>query len=157
MNGTLDDVLELLSDLSTEDFRELTARDVASIRFFVRSDGCSRAPNLFVASCFVHDYYYRTHHDLSGKLISRAQADRNFRRHIQCLSGFNRIPVCEMVWSFNEDIPKITPAILVRLFAIELKPSYLRLGMLSPSSWVRWCGVRLFGASPWKRGVPCHT
>lgn len=81
---TLEDFLQALS---TRDPDIFTDADWNLIRFYTRSDGCTRVTNLHVRACYEHDFYYRTHHDFEGKLITRAEADRRFRLGIQKKSG----------------------------------------------------------------------
>lgn len=89
MNSTEyeEDLLDLIKELSTSDHLSMTDGDCKLIRYYVHSDGCSRVPDLYVSECYKHDFYYRTHHDFEGKLITRAEADRRFRLGIQHKSG----------------------------------------------------------------------
>ena len=83
MNSYLIDFIE---SLSTSDPNKLTSVDIDKIRWFIKSDGCSGVPDIYVAECIKHDFYYRTHHDFSGKLIRKTEADRLFRIGIQLKS-----------------------------------------------------------------------
>lgn len=85
MNSNLIDFIE---SLSTSDPNALTATDIDKIRWFIKSDGCSKVPDIFVEECIKHDFYYRTHHDFSGRLIRKQDADLRFRRGIQNKSKF---------------------------------------------------------------------
>lgn len=99
MNGTLDDILEVVRTISTSDFRKLSKEDISILKFFVRSDGCTGVPDTYVQTCVVHDFNYRTHHDLSGMIISRSQADRNFRLHNQHCSEWGKLsPLSWVRW-----------------------------------------------------------
>lgn len=77
------DLIDFIESLSTSDPNKLTATDIDKIRWFVKSDGCSKVADIFVEECIKHDFYYRTHHDFSGRLIRKQDADLRFRRGIQ--------------------------------------------------------------------------
>ena len=74
------------------------------------SNGCTGVPDFYAYNCWLHDLHYRFGHDLSGRPLSRDDADRRLRLGIQARSLF---------------------------------------GILSPMSWWRWFGVRLFGGRSW--------
>lgn len=120
-------LLEFLSALSTSDCNEFTATDCELIRFYVKSDGCTNVVDIFLQACIEHDFYYRTHHDFEGKLISRREADRRFRLRIQGLS--------------KRYVGRLKPLILVAGFFI---------------SWERWLGVRVFALPAWVGRKTCH-
>jgi len=80
---TLEDFLQALS---TRDPDIFTDSDWNLIRFYTRSDGCTRVTNLHVRACYEHDFYFRTHHDFCGHVISFWEANRRFRIRIQRLS-----------------------------------------------------------------------
>ena len=85
---------DFLQALSTNDPDKFTSTDWALVRFYVRSDGCTRVPDIYVKSCWEHDFYFRTHHDFCGHVISFREANRRFRIRIQRLSRFG---VCSPV------------------------------------------------------------
>lgn len=85
MNSTLIDFIE---SLSTSDPDKLTPIDLDKIRWYIQSDGCSGVVDIDVEECVKHDFYYRTGHDFSGKLIRKSEADLRFRRGIQRKSPF---------------------------------------------------------------------
>lgn len=80
---TLEDFLEALS---TRDPNIFTDADWNLVRFYTRSDGCTRVPNFHIKACWEHDFYFRTHHDFCGHVISFWDANRLFRIRIQRLS-----------------------------------------------------------------------
>lgn len=82
------DLIDFIESLSTSDPNALSANDIDKIRWFIKSDGCSKVPDIFVEECIKHDFYYRTHHDFSGRLIRKQDADLRFRRGIQNKSKF---------------------------------------------------------------------
>lgn len=73
-------------------------------------DGCTNAIDRSVLCCYEHDIAYRTGKDFRGQPITRAEADRNFRRCVQ---------------------------------------SFAKLGKWSPTSYLRWAMVRMFGRGIW--------
>lgn len=77
------DLIDFIESLSTSNPDRLTVADIDKIRWFIQSDGCSGVPDFFVEECIKHDFYYRTHHDFSGRLIRKKDADLRFRRGIQ--------------------------------------------------------------------------
>lgn len=77
------DLIDFIESLSTSDPEKLTAQDIDKIRWFIKSDGCTDVPDFYVEECIKHDFYYRTHHDFSGRLIRKKDADIRFRRGIQ--------------------------------------------------------------------------
>lgn len=89
MNSTEyeEDLLDFIKELSTFDHLSMTDNDCKMIRYYVHSDGCTRVSSLYLPECYKHDFYYRTHHDFEGKLITRAEADKRFRLGIQKRSG----------------------------------------------------------------------
>lgn len=74
--------------LSTTDPDKFTAHDWDLIRSYTHSDGCTDAPDWLVQSCWEHDFYFRTHHDFSGKFITFCQANARFLRRMIRLSWF---------------------------------------------------------------------
>ena len=77
------DLIDFIESLSTSDPDRLTPADIDKIRWYIKSDGCSGVPDLYVEECIKHDFYYRTKHDFSGRLIRKKEADLRFRRGIQ--------------------------------------------------------------------------
>lgn len=65
--------------LSTLDFRRLTELDVAEIGHFIRTDGCTGTFNFYLRCCIIHDWWYRTHRNLNGSLVTKLEADRGMR------------------------------------------------------------------------------
>lgn len=51
------------------------------------SDGCSHVPDFHVDACYEHDIAYRTHKNLDGTSITKADADARFRGRIQEMSA----------------------------------------------------------------------
>lgn len=82
------DLLAFTVTLSTRDWRKLTKYDIAKISLFVASDGCSGVPDFYLDCCIIHDWFYRTHRDLDGTPITRAEADRRLKKCIQSESMF---------------------------------------------------------------------
>jgi hypothetical protein len=80
------DLIDLVESLSTTDSMKLTKEDIDRIRWYIKSDGCTRATDYQVEECIKHDFYYRTKHDFSGKLIRRVTADLNFLKGNQARS-----------------------------------------------------------------------
>ena len=77
------DLIDFVESLSTSDPSKLTPADIDKIRWYIKSDGCSGVPDICVDECVKHDFYYRTRHDFSGRLIRREYADLLFRRGLQ--------------------------------------------------------------------------
>ena len=88
-----DTLLDFLKDLSTSDCNQFTEADSKLVKNYVKSDGCTGVPDFFVEACREHDFYYRTHHDFEGKLITRSEADKRFRLRIQSLSKVRSTPI----------------------------------------------------------------
>ena len=72
--------------LHENDPDKFTDREWDLIWAYVRSDGCTSVPNFHVRACWEHDFYFRTHHDFCGHVISFWEANRRFRIRIQRLS-----------------------------------------------------------------------
>lgn len=83
LNLTTVEILKFTSGLTTYDYRKLTKRDIKKLAKFVCSDGCTGVPEFYRESCIVHDFWYRTHRDLDGSEITKAEADRRMRVMIQ--------------------------------------------------------------------------
>lgn len=49
-------------------------------------DGCSGVPDFYKDCCDEHDIHYRTHCDIDGNPITRAEADSRIRQCIQAKS-----------------------------------------------------------------------
>lgn len=79
-------LVDFIQSLSTSDPLKLTAEDIKLIRWYIKTDGCTAVPDFYVDECIKHDFYYRTHVGFDGRLITRADADRNFRLGIQSKS-----------------------------------------------------------------------
>lgn len=80
------DLYAFIQDLKCDNELEATDDHIRLAYWYTRSDGCTGVLDLFRAACIIHDFHYRTHHDLCGRIISRAEADRRFRMRIQRLS-----------------------------------------------------------------------
>lgn len=79
-------ILDFLNNLTSQNPDEFTENDWKLIKFYTKSDGCTRAFSWRIFACFEHDFYFRTHHDFSGKIISFREANRRFRIRLQQLS-----------------------------------------------------------------------
>lgn len=89
-------ILDFLNNLTSQNPDEFTENDWKLIKFYTKSDGCTRVLDLRVWACFEHDFYFRTHHDFTGRVISFREANRRFRIRLQRLSLFG---VCSpMAW-----------------------------------------------------------
>lgn len=119
---------EFIDNLSTSNHLDLTPTDIKNIKLYINSDGCTGVPDFYVDECIKHDFYYRTHTDFTGKLISKEDADTRFRLGIQNKSKLNKLNF----WKF-------------------------RFGVLSPVSWIRYLGVRFHPAakSAWEGSTSC--
>lgn len=104
MNSAL---IDLIESLSTSDPAKLTKLDIDKIRWFIKSDGCTDVPDFYVEECIKHDFYYRTHHDFSGKLIRKQTADLLFRQGIQNKSNLGKFsPLSWERWLFVTILPQ---------------------------------------------------
>lgn len=54
----------------------------------LKSDGCTGVADFYKECCYLHDIYYRTHLDLNGDPITKAEADKALRDCIRCKSRF---------------------------------------------------------------------
>jgi hypothetical protein len=72
--------------LSTMEYLDMDKRDIQLIKTYICSDGCTGVADWYVEACIVHDFWYRTHRDFNGSPITKAEADKRFRRKIQKLS-----------------------------------------------------------------------
>src|SRR3990167_3513292 len=52
------------------------------------ANGCTGVPDFYRQACLEHDIHYRTHLSVFGSPITKATADRTFRRRIQQRSIF---------------------------------------------------------------------
>ncbi len=57
-------------------------------RTLLRSDGCTRAPDIWVDCCYEHDIAYHTGRTVEGAPLSKADADQRFWR---CLTERSRL------------------------------------------------------------------
>jgi hypothetical protein len=122
------DLLDFVGDLSSDTIDALNDIDVKLIKWYVRSDGCTKVIDFFIRACIIHDFFYRTHHNFRGEMITRAQADAWFRDEIIRLSRL-RLPGRIRVWHL------ISPVIWWQY--------------VCPLAWWRWCGVRLLAEPAW--------
>lgn len=83
-------LLEFIQNLSTSDPLKLSKEDITNIKLYIDSDGCTGVPDFYKAECIKHDFYYRTHHNFKGELISKEWADLSFMRGIQSKSKFGK-------------------------------------------------------------------
>lgn len=83
-------LLEFIENLSTSNPLKLTKADVMNIKLYIDSDGCTGVPDFYKEECIKHDFYYRTHHNFKGELISKNQADLLFMQGIQSKSQFGK-------------------------------------------------------------------
>lgn len=77
-----------IEKLSTSNPDLFTDHDWDLVAAYTRSDGCTGVADLYIRACYEHDFYFRTHHDFSGKHITFSEANKRFRRRIQKLSKF---------------------------------------------------------------------
>ncbi len=83
-------LLDFVANLSTTDPKRLSKADITNIKLYIDSDGCTGVPDFYKEECIKHDFYYRTHHNFAGKLISREEADKLFLLGIQAKSKFKK-------------------------------------------------------------------
>ena len=81
---------EFIDNLSTTDPKKLKKEDITNIKLYIDSDGCTGVPDFYKDECIKHDFYYRTHHDFSGKLLYKYEADLLFMQGIQAKSKFGK-------------------------------------------------------------------
>lgn len=77
-----------LQQLSTTNPDHFTKEDWALVRTYTRSDGCTRVMDWEVETCWEHDFYFRTHHDFEGKIISFCQANARYLQRMLRRSPF---------------------------------------------------------------------
>ena len=88
-----------LSKLSSCDPDKFTQHDWDLVHAYTKSDGCTGVIDFYIQACIEHDFYFRTHHDFSGKVISFYEANRRFRIRIQRLSRLGLIsPLSWVRW-----------------------------------------------------------
>jgi len=80
---TLNQFIKVLGKSNPDEF---TQREWDLIWAYTKSDGCTGVADIFLIACVEHDFYFRTHHDFEGKVVSFWEANKRFRRRIQCLS-----------------------------------------------------------------------
>ena len=85
-----ENLVEFIANLSTTDPRLLTKADITNIKLYIDSDGCTGVPDFYKEECIKHDFYYRTHHNFAGKLITKEEADKLFLVGIQSKSKFGK-------------------------------------------------------------------
>ena len=90
------ELLHFTATLSTRDWRKLTERDFAEIGLFIATDGCSGVPDFYLNCCIIHDWWYRTHHNLDGTPITFDEANRGMRQCIRQKSWLGRFS--PMAW-----------------------------------------------------------
>lgn len=81
----------VLSKLSSDDPDKFTQHDWDLVHAYTKSDGCTGVVDFYLQACVEHDFYFRTHHDFSGRVISFYEANRRFRIRIQRLSRLGLI------------------------------------------------------------------
>lgn len=72
--------------LSTTDYLKMDSKDIQLVKAFVCSDGCTGVPDWYIEACILHDFWYRTHKDFDGSIITKQEADKRLRKKIQQLS-----------------------------------------------------------------------
>ena len=90
---------EFIQNLSTSDPYKLTKADITNIKLYIDSDGCTGVPDFYKEECIKHDFYYRTHHNFKGMLISKEEADLLFMKGIQRKSKFGKLSPMAM-WRY---------------------------------------------------------
>ena len=133
------DLYEFIKDLKCSDEFEVSEEQIRLAFWYTRSDGCTGTLDLFREACIIHDFHYRTHHDLSGRIISRAEADRRFRMRIQKLS---------------QPRPDWLPLQVKRNVVVVAFCYYV--GCASPIAWWRWTAVRCLGGRFWESKTHCR-
>ena len=88
------DLYDFIRDLKCTSEDEAADDHIKLAYWYTRSDGCTGTLDLFKSACIIHDFHYRTHHDLCGRILNRAEADRRFRIRMQRLS---RLGVCSPI------------------------------------------------------------
>lgn len=84
MFGEYEDTLNLfLARLRESNPDVFTDREWDLIWAYTKSDGCTGVIDYLVKSCWEHDFYFRTHHDFCGKVISFWEANRRYRIRMQ--------------------------------------------------------------------------
>lgn len=81
---------QFLKYLSCGDPDKFTDFDWILVEVYVRSDGCTNAPQWKPKACVEHDFYFRTRHDFTGKVIGFKEANRRMRIRDQKLSIFGK-------------------------------------------------------------------
>lgn len=129
------DLHDFLMDLSTNNSDEFSRQDIALIRRYVDSDGCTGVIDFYKDECVKHDFKYRTKHNFKGQLITRAEADADFRKDIITASR-RRLPrkTSWKTWSNPINWWHYT----------------------CPLAWWRWVGVRLLAKNAWDNHESCH-
>lgn len=93
---TLNAFIDKLRESNPDKF---TDREWDLVWAYTKSDGCTGVVDIFVRACYEHDFYFRTHHDFEGKVISFWEANKRFRKRIQKLSNFGVLsPVSWWRW-----------------------------------------------------------
>jgi len=81
-----DTINDFLARLRINNPDLFTDREWDLLWAYTRSDGCTGVADIFVKACWEHDFYFRTHHDFCGHVISFLEANRRFRKRMQCFS-----------------------------------------------------------------------
>ncbi len=135
------DLYDFVRDLKCETEEEASEQQIKLAHWYTRSDGCTGTLDLFRDACIVHDFHYRTHHDLCGRLINRAEADRRFRVRIQRQARDTIL--CQLPLS-------------VKRFAVVVAFATI-IGQCSPIAWGRWAVVRCLGGRFWEDKTNCRV
>lgn len=90
------EVYNFTNTLSTFDWRKLKQSDFDKIRDFTKSDGCTGVIDFYLNGCTLHDFFYRTHKNLYGNEMTKAEADLILKKYIQSKSLFGRFS--PMAW-----------------------------------------------------------
>jgi len=134
------DLYKFICELKCQDELDASEEHIKLAFWYTRSDGCTGTIDLFKEACIIHDFHYRTHHDLTGRIIDRAEADRRFLKRIQKLSQpkLRWLPI------------EVKKMIVVVAFAAII-------GYCSPIAWWRWSLVRTFGGQFWEDKTNCRV
>jgi len=77
---TLNQFLDRLRESNPDRF---TDREWDLVWAYTKSDGCTGVADIYVKACWEHDFYFRTHHDFCGHVISFWEANKRFRIRMQ--------------------------------------------------------------------------
>lgn len=133
------DLYEFILALECQDESAANEEQIKLAYWYTRSDGCTGVLDIFKKACIIHDFHYRTHHDLTGRVINRAEADRRFRKRMQSMSK------PQLDW---------LPLPVRKNTVVAAICHYL--GCSSPIAWWRWAAVRCLGGRFWETKTHCR-